>query len=69
MYSFYFNSLLPRIGGLISGNRDAYRYLPASVAHFPKEAELADRMRAAGFREVRWESLSLGIAAIHIGTR
>jgi demethylmenaquinone methyltransferase/2-methoxy-6-polyprenyl-1,4-benzoquinol methylase len=68
-YHLYFHRLLPRIGGLISGNRGAYRYLPESVAHFPAPAQLADRMRAAGFRDVRWTSLTFGIAAIHVGVR
>ena len=69
LYAFYFNVLLPRIGGLISGNRAAYRYLPASVAHFPNESELAERMRRAGFRDVSWTSMTFGIAAIHVGIR
>lgn len=69
LYHFYFHRLLPLIGGLVSGHRTAYRYLPASVAQFPGEEELAHRMRAAGFAEVRWTSLSFGIAAIHIGTK
>jgi demethylmenaquinone methyltransferase/2-methoxy-6-polyprenyl-1,4-benzoquinol methylase len=68
-YHAYFHRVLPRLGGLISGNRGAYRYLPASVANFPDEAELADRMRRAGFRDVAWESLTFGIAAIHVGVR
>ena len=68
-YHFYFHHLLPLIGGLISGHRTAYKYLPASVSHFPSETELARRMTAAGFTDVRWESLSLGIAAIHVGIR
>jgi demethylmenaquinone methyltransferase/2-methoxy-6-polyprenyl-1,4-benzoquinol methylase len=68
-YHLYFHHVLPRIGGLISGNRGAYRYLPESVAHFPAAAELAGRMRIAGFRDVRWESLTFGIAAIHVGTK
>lgn len=68
-YHLYFHHLLPRIGGLISGHRGAYRYLPQSVAHFPPAPELADRMRQAGFRDVTWESLTLGIAAIHVGVR
>jgi demethylmenaquinone methyltransferase / 2-methoxy-6-polyprenyl-1,4-benzoquinol methylase len=68
-YHLYFHRLLPRLGGLISGNRGAYRYLPESVAHFPSPPELADRLRAAGFRDVRWQSLTFGIAAIHVGTR
>jgi demethylmenaquinone methyltransferase/2-methoxy-6-polyprenyl-1,4-benzoquinol methylase len=57
------------IGGLISGHRTAYRYLPKSVANFPSTDELASRMRAAQFANVKWSSLTLGIAAIHIGER
>ena len=68
-YEAYFHHVLPRVGGLISGNRGAYRYLPESVAHFPSAPELAERMRHAGFREVRWTSLTFGVAAIHVGTK
>jgi len=69
VYQFYFHHLLPWIGGMISGHRTAYRYLPQSVAHFPAEAELARRMSGAGFEEVRWESLSFGVAAVHVGRK
>jgi demethylmenaquinone methyltransferase/2-methoxy-6-polyprenyl-1,4-benzoquinol methylase len=69
LYHFYFHRLLPLIGGLVSGHRTAYRYLPASVAQFPGEEELARRMGVAGFTEVKWTSLSFGIAAIHVGTK
>lgn len=69
LYRLYFHRVLPVLGGLISGHRTAYRYLPQSVAHFPAEPELARRMSAAGFDDVRWTSLSLGIAAIHTGRR
>jgi demethylmenaquinone methyltransferase / 2-methoxy-6-polyprenyl-1,4-benzoquinol methylase len=68
-YHLYFHHLLPRVGGLISGNRGAYRYLPESVSRFPSVTELAQRMRNAGFREVEWETLTFGIAAIHVGVR
>ena len=68
-YHLYFHHVLPFIGGIISGHGTAYRYLPRSVANFPAEPELAARMEAAGFREVRWESLSFGIAAIHVGVK
>ena len=68
-YQLYFNNILPFVGGLISGHRTAYRYLPRSVANFPVEEELARRMEKAGFRNVRWQSLSFGIAAIHTGER
>jgi demethylmenaquinone methyltransferase/2-methoxy-6-polyprenyl-1,4-benzoquinol methylase len=68
-YHAYFHHLLPLIGGIVSGHRSAYEYLPRSVAHFPAEEELAARMRRAGFRDVTWRSLSFGIAALHVGTR
>jgi demethylmenaquinone methyltransferase/2-methoxy-6-polyprenyl-1,4-benzoquinol methylase len=66
-YQLYFRQILPRIGGAVSGHRTAYSYLPRSVANFPVEEELARRMTAAGFSDVSWRSLSLGIAAIHSG--
>jgi demethylmenaquinone methyltransferase/2-methoxy-6-polyprenyl-1,4-benzoquinol methylase len=69
LYHFYFHRVLPFIGGVVSGHGDAYRYLPASVAHFPREEALATRMRGAGFADVRWTSLSFGIAAIHVGVK
>jgi demethylmenaquinone methyltransferase/2-methoxy-6-polyprenyl-1,4-benzoquinol methylase len=68
-YLFYFHRILPLIGRLISGHRTAYTYLPRSVANFPETAALADAMTRAGFREVSWESLTFGIAAIHVGTK
>jgi demethylmenaquinone methyltransferase/2-methoxy-6-polyprenyl-1,4-benzoquinol methylase len=69
LYQLYFHRILPLVGGIVSGHRTAYAYLPQSVAHFPAEPELAARMRAAGFSDVRWRSLTLGIAAIHVGTK
>jgi demethylmenaquinone methyltransferase/2-methoxy-6-polyprenyl-1,4-benzoquinol methylase len=60
---------MPKIGGVVSGHRTAYSYLPKSVANFPREDELAVRMRAAGFLDVRWRTLTFGIAAIHIGIK
>lgn len=68
-YLFYFHRILPLIGRIISGHRTAYTYLPRSVAHFPETEALAAAMRDAGFRDVRWESLTFGIAAIHVGTK
>ena len=68
-YHFYFHQVLPRIGALVSGHRTAYSYLPRSVANFPPEATVAERMRTAGFSDVQWRSLTFGIAAIHRGTK
>src|SRR3954471_4112975 len=69
LYQTYFHHVLPLIGRLISGHRTAYQYLPRSVANFPVEEELARRMRDVGFEKVSWSSLSLGVAAIHVGER
>lgn len=66
-YHAYFHRVLPALGRLVSGHPTAYAYLPRSVAHFPREDALAARMRAAGFADVRWERLTLGVAAIHVG--
>lgn len=68
-YHAYFHTVLPAVGRLVSGHRTAYRYLPESVAHFPVQEELARAMRATGFINVQWESLTLGVAAIHSGDK
>jgi demethylmenaquinone methyltransferase/2-methoxy-6-polyprenyl-1,4-benzoquinol methylase len=69
LYHVYFHRVLPLVGGLVSGHPTAYRYLPESVANFPVEEELVRRMERAGFVNVRWDRLTLGIAAIHTGTK
>jgi demethylmenaquinone methyltransferase/2-methoxy-6-polyprenyl-1,4-benzoquinol methylase len=68
-YQLYFRQVLPVIGGIISGHRTAYKYLPRSVANFPVTEELARRMTAAGFANVKWRSLTMGIAALHTGEK
>jgi len=68
-FNFYFSKVLPRIGGLISGSRGAYEYLPDSVSKFPDQKNLADMMRKVGFLNVEYSNLTGGIAAIHQGTK
>lgn len=67
LYAFYSRTVLPLVGGLISGSSQAYRYLPASVRSFPGPDELAEWMREAGFRQVWVETMSSGIVALHLG--
>jgi demethylmenaquinone methyltransferase/2-methoxy-6-polyprenyl-1,4-benzoquinol methylase len=69
LFRFYFRRVLPRIGGIISGSRGAYEYLPDSVSRFPDQDGLARLMRAVGFEEVEYQNLTGGIAALHMGTR
>ncbi len=68
-FGFYFTKILPRIGALVSGSRQAYTYLPASVSQFPDQKRLAEMMHDAGFVEVNYSNLSAGIAALHVGTK
>jgi demethylmenaquinone methyltransferase / 2-methoxy-6-polyprenyl-1,4-benzoquinol methylase len=65
----YSTRLLPRIGGIISGSRSAYEYLPDSVSRFPDQTALAQLMRDADFYEVAFENLTGGVAALHTGRR
>ncbi len=65
----YCTRLLPRIGGMLSGSRSAYEYLPDSVSRFPDQETLAAMMRTAGFAEVTFQNLTGGIAAMHTGRR
>ena len=65
----YCTRLLPRIGGLISGSRSAYEYLPDSVSRFPDQETLSAMMSAAGFADVGFENLTGGVAALHTGRR
>ncbi len=67
MYEWYSGRVLPRIGGMVSGSRDAYEYLPSSVRKFPEAEELAAMMVRAGFAAVRFERLTFGVVAIHLG--
>ena len=69
LYDYYSRAILPVIGGWISGSKEAYSYLPESVRKFPGAAELADQMRNAGFTNVRFERMTAGIVALHIGQR
>ena len=64
-FGFYFTKILPRIGALVSGSGTAYTYLPASVSHFPDQKSLVKIMCAAGFINIKYDNLSLGIAALH----
>ena len=69
LYHAYFHGVLPKVGGLVSGNRGAYTYLPESVAAFPAPDLLAERLRRAGFATVRHRLLSGGIACLHLAER
>ncbi|QEG30658.1 UbiE/COQ5 methyltransferase [Gemmata obscuriglobus] len=70
LYNAYFRYLLPLLGQFISGSREnAYRYLPASVLKFPDYDALAEKMRAAGLTEVRYEPFTFGVATLYVGVK
>jgi demethylmenaquinone methyltransferase/2-methoxy-6-polyprenyl-1,4-benzoquinol methylase len=69
IYDEYSFRIIPKIGALVAKDRDSYQYLVESIRQFPKQDELAARMKKAGFEQVRYVNLSGGIAAIHTGTK
>ena len=69
VYSFYFKRILPTIGGFLSKNKQAYQYLPASVAIFPQGNVFLQIMRECGFRDAACKKLTFGIACIYTGTK
>src|SRR5260370_37016159 len=69
LYRWYCRKVLPKIGGLLSGNPNAYKYLPASVARFFRPAELASLMTQVGYGSVSFELWTLGSVALHIGLK
>jgi demethylmenaquinone methyltransferase/2-methoxy-6-polyprenyl-1,4-benzoquinol methylase len=68
-YEFYSFAVLPRLGALVTGDRDAYQYLVESIRRFPAQDALARLMQSAGFERVDYRNLTGGIAALHSGWR
>lgn len=65
-YSLWFDRIVPRLGSL-AAESEAYSYLPESVRGFPGPRALAEKMDAAGLKQIRWTILAGGIIAIHSG--
>ncbi len=68
LYYFYFQKLLPAIGGLLS-KRSAYQYLPDSVLEFPTQTEFSQLMAAAGFQRLQHCDQTFGIATVYVGDK
>ncbi|HTP08214.1 MAG TPA: ubiquinone/menaquinone biosynthesis methyltransferase [Anaerolineae bacterium] len=68
-FLFFFNKIVPLVGGLISGQRDAYTYLPQSVNEFLTPDEVKIIMERAGLREVKYKRLMMSTVAIHVGVK
>jgi demethylmenaquinone methyltransferase/2-methoxy-6-polyprenyl-1,4-benzoquinol methylase len=67
LFRFYFHQVVPRLGGAVSGDREAYTYLPQSVDRFLTPEGLAALMGEVGLRGVRWRRLGLGTVTVHTG--
>ena len=68
-YKLYFLHILPFVGGLVSGNRNAYRYLPESVLRFPKPDEVCWMLKEAGFRDVEAKAFTFGLCRMFTGIK
>ncbi len=68
-YNLYFTKVLPFIGGMISGDKAAYRYLPASVLNFPGPAKWTAFMESCGLRSVTHKALTFGICRMYTGVK
>ena len=69
LYRFYFETLLPRVGRLVSRHASAYTYLPESVAAFSVREDFKSRMEQAGFDDVTYRELTFGIVILYTGIR
>jgi demethylmenaquinone methyltransferase/2-methoxy-6-polyprenyl-1,4-benzoquinol methylase len=69
IYNLYFKSILPKLGGLISGKPAAYSYLPASVERFPRPPRMLQLIAAAGFTNATWTSYTFGTAGLYHATK
>ncbi len=67
MYYFYFRNIMPAIGYVFSGNKDAYKYLQESVSKFPSRADFSRTMDAIGFESVHNYTMTMGISTLYIG--
>ena len=69
LYKFYFKKTLPVVGGIISGNREAYDYLPSSVEEFDEKIIVTEKLKEAGFGKINAYPLTLGIVQVIIAQK
>ena len=69
IYETYSARALPLLGRFIARDAESYQYLHESIRRFPPQPELADRMKRAGFANVGWRDMTLGVVSLHSGWR
>ncbi|PZQ97592.1 MAG: bifunctional demethylmenaquinone methyltransferase/2-methoxy-6-polyprenyl-1,4-benzoquinol methylase UbiE [Cereibacter sphaeroides] len=67
LYDRYSFNVIPAMGQVVTGDRDSYQYLVESIRRFPEQEAFATMIRQAGFGQVKYRNLSMGIAALHSG--
>jgi demethylmenaquinone methyltransferase/2-methoxy-6-polyprenyl-1,4-benzoquinol methylase len=68
-YHFYLRTVIPFLGGRLTGDRESFQYLNDSILAFPGQVALAGELHRAGFAEVRWHNLTFGIVAVHVAVK
>lgn len=69
LYFIYLMRILPKLGGLISGDEEAYRYLASSIQCFPSQEEFTGKMEKAGYRDICRRPVTAGIVTIYTGRK
>jgi len=67
VYDLYSFNIIPRLGQMIANDRDSYQYLVESIRRFPDQERFLQMVRDAGFENVGYRNLSMGIACLHSG--
>tara|TARA_R110002124_G_scaffold64985_2_gene177419 strand:- start:220159 stop:220929 length:771 start_codon:yes stop_codon:yes gene_type:complete len=67
LYDSYSYNVIPKMGQIVAKDAASYQYLVESIRKFPKQADLVQRIKAAGFDQAGYKNLSCGVAAIHWG--
>ncbi|MEE9426682.1 MAG: bifunctional demethylmenaquinone methyltransferase/2-methoxy-6-polyprenyl-1,4-benzoquinol methylase UbiE [Paracoccaceae bacterium] len=66
-YDLYSFNMIPQLGKLIAGDRDSYQYLVESIRKFPDQDRFAEMIRDAGFEQIKYRNMTMGVAALHSG--
>ena len=69
LYHFYLRTVIPLLGGSLTGDRASFEYLNESIRAFPRQVALAGELHRAGFSAVSWHNLTFGIVAVHVATK
>ena len=69
LYKFYFKKILPFVGGIISGDKEAYSYLPRSVEEFDEKVDIQALLKNSGFEKITKHSLTMGIVQVVIAEK